>query len=166
MGTRVAPTCANIYMRNFQEKMVFHKKNIRYWYRFIDDIWSIPTGAEEESIDFVDYLNRNEYNLKFMAQYSKGAIQFLDITTRKYNKTIITELYTKPTDSHSYLDFSSCHLLSMKMGIPKSQFICIRRNWTSWIDYVKPTLQLVFYFQLRGYPLKLIRESLLEVQGT
>ena len=72
-------------------------------------------------------------------------------------------LHIKPTDSHSYLEYSSCHPQTVKSGIPYSQFLRIRRNCTEWTEFVKFSLQLFMYFLNRGYPHKLLENSLMKV---
>ena len=60
MGTRVAPTYANLFMAHFEEKYVYtYKGNSkpRIWFRFIDDIWGVFAGNSNQFQDFVTYLN-------------------------------------------------------------------------------------------------------------
>ena len=61
-------------------------------------------------------------------------------------------MFVKPTDSHSYLDFSSCHPQNIKSSIPYSQFLRMRRNCTDWTEFIKHPVQLNSYLSLRGYP--------------
>ena len=42
MGTRVAPTYANLFMSKLERDHIYkHPKCPKYWYRFIDDIWCL-----------------------------------------------------------------------------------------------------------------------------
>ena len=72
-------------------------------------------------------------------------------------------MFCKPTDSHSYLEFNSCHPPSNKTLIPFSQFLRIRRNCTEWEFFIENGLKLFTYFSNRGYPTKLITEAFLKV---
>ncbi len=48
MGTRVAPTYANLFMSDFEETHIYTlQKKPLVWWRFIDDIFSIFVGSEE-----------------------------------------------------------------------------------------------------------------------
>ena len=96
-------------------------------------------------------------------EYSTQRVTFLDVDTYRHCNSIFTTLHIKPMDSHSYLDYSSCHPKSVKSGIPYRQFIRIRRNCTEWTEFVKFSLQLFMYFSNRGYPHNLLEESLLKV---
>ena len=72
-------------------------------------------------------------------------------------------LYVKPTDSHSHLDYDSCHSQHNKSSIPFSQFQRIRRNCTDWTKFVRHYVKLYAYFSLRGYPNNLVIPALHKV---
>ena len=55
--------------------------------------------------------------IKFTAEWSKTSINFLDVTVSLIEGIIKTELYVKHTDSHQYLQSSSCHSFPCKKGI-------------------------------------------------
>ena len=161
MGTRVAPTYANIFMNSFEEKYVFSiRKRPKYWYRFIDDVWSIINGTEADVKEFIAYLNRVTNHIQFTATFSQEKVQFLDVWTKRDGSQICTDLYSKPTDSHSYLDYTSCHPKNTKQSIPYSQFLRVRRNCTHWTDFIGHSLQLWLHFQRRNYPITLLLESI------
>ena len=84
MGTRVAPTYANIFMNDFEENWVYtYKHKPIMWFRFIDDVISIFRGTEEEVIEFILYLNHQHVHVQFTANYAKDKMQFLDIWVLK-----------------------------------------------------------------------------------
>ena len=124
IGTQVTPTYANLFMNDLEESYIYTHKNCpEHWFRFIDDIFSIFHGSEEELLKFVDHLNNIHDSIKFTANYSKDKIQFLDLWIKNIKGSICTDLFIKPTDSHSYLDYNSCHPIHMKRSIPHSQFL-------------------------------------------
>ena len=67
------------------------------------------------------------------------------------------------TDSHSYLEFNSCHQPHNKISIPFSQFLRIRRNCTEQEDFVRNDLMLSIYFSIRGYSTELVSSAFKEV---
>ena len=91
--------------------------------KFIDDIWGIFRDTEVELNSFAEYCNSFHETIKFMVEYSKKSITFLDVTTYQEENKIKAMLFVKPTDSHSYLDFSSCHPQNIKSSIPYSKFL-------------------------------------------
>ena len=77
--------------------------------RFIDDIFFIWTDSEENLNKFLKDLNDFHPNLKFTYEKSKEKINFLDLVIKLTDGKIVTDLYCKPTDSHQYLHYESCH---------------------------------------------------------
>ena len=59
--------------------------------------------------------------------WSKISINFLDVIVSITKGIIETDLYVKPTDSHQYLLWSSCHPFYCKKGIPYSQALRLNR---------------------------------------
>jgi hypothetical protein len=62
MGTRVAPTYANLFMNKLEKLMLTNcsadlKKFIHCWKRFIDDVLIFFSGNYEELDRFHNYLN-------------------------------------------------------------------------------------------------------------
>ena len=54
-------------------------------------------------------------------------INFLDVQVIKQGNKLISDLFTKPTDTHQLLHRASCHPNHTKKGIPYSQALRIRR---------------------------------------
>ena len=119
MGTRVAPSLANTFMDDFEEKYVYtYRTQPLLWKRYIDDVFCVWTKPESELLQFIEHLNTCHANIKFTAEYSKEKVNFLDTTVLIKDDTLITDLYTKETDTHSYLRYDSAHTTSCKTGIP------------------------------------------------
>ena len=56
--------------------------------------------------------------IKFIAEWSKTSINFLDVTVSLIERVIEADLYVTPTESHQYLQSSSCHRFHCKTGMP------------------------------------------------
>ena len=71
----------------------------------------------------------NEFNptIKFTMEKSYDKFNFLDVVVYKENKHLATDLYTKDTDTHQYLQANSCHRSCIKRAIPYGQAIRIKR---------------------------------------
>ena len=75
MGTRVAPTYANIFMGWLEEEILssWSKQNSspqpHMWRRFIDDILFIWRGSVQELEEFIDFLNKQHPHIKFTPNY-------------------------------------------------------------------------------------------------
>ena len=87
MGTRVAPTFANIFMAKLEKLMQDScpshiRKHIFAWKRYIDDILIIFTGSYEEFDDLMRHLNSVHKTIKFEEpnhDRQENACNFLDI---------------------------------------------------------------------------------------
>ncbi len=130
MGTKVAPTFANIFMGKFENDHIYTHSlyaKVLVWLRFIDDIFFIFTGTLTELKQFHNDLNHTRYNsIQFTMDYSTEKIHFLDTTIKIENGTLVSTLYTKPTDSHSYLLYESCHPKHIIIG--KHSLFSILKN--------------------------------------
>ena len=84
-------------------------KKLWLWCRYIDGIFMIWQHGEDDLKIFLDKLNNFHPSITFTYEYSREKVSCLDaqVIVREFN--LITDLYGKQTDSHQYLDPSSCH---------------------------------------------------------
>ena len=61
-----------------------------------------------------------------LSEWSKTSINFLDFTLSLIEGVMETDLFVKPTDSHQYLQSSSCHPFHCQKGIPYSQALRLK----------------------------------------
>jgi len=160
MGTRVAPSFANIFMSSFEEKFVYtYETQPLIWLRYIDDIFCIWTAGENELQKFITHLNNCHPSIKFTQEFGTEKIAFLDTAISIHRGKLVSNLYTKPTDSHNYLLFTSCHPKHTKEAIPYSQMIRVRRICTFTLDFIENGTMLKKHFLRRGYPRDLVEEA-------
>ena len=67
------------------------------WWRYIDDIFMLWQHCEKELEKFLEFLNCYHPTLKRTVDYSRGEVHFLDVSVRKTNNQLVTDLYIKPT---------------------------------------------------------------------
>jgi hypothetical protein len=141
MGTRVAPSYANLFMADFEETHVFTYQSQPLLYgRFIDDIFLIWTHTREELDNFITFLNSRLPAIKFTADISDTQVSFLDTFVKVAPQgDIITDLYSKP---HNYLLCSSAHPRNIARRIPYGQFLGVRRICCRIEDYDIQALNL------------------------
>ncbi len=71
MGTKSAPSIANLVMGNFENTNVYtYPKQPLVWYRFIDDIFMVWTHGRPELLKFLEHLNMAHPTLKFTCESS------------------------------------------------------------------------------------------------
>lgn len=103
MGFNVAPTYANIYMAVLEERAVyahdlFHL--VRCWYRYIDDVFMIWYGTEDQLLVFFEALNMADLDIWFTVIHSPKELKFLDTLVYKARTHLETDiLLNKLTES-------------------------------------------------------------------
>ena len=161
MGTRVAPSLANIFMDDLEQHLLreYPKKCLLYK-RFLDDIFAIWEHGEEELNKWLEYLNSSQPSIKFTTEVSRESVTFLDMTVHlDQDGTLWTDLYTKPSDSHNYLDYNSAHPLHCKRSLPYSQFLRIRRICGKDCDFYRHCCMIKYHLLRRGYPADCFNEA-------
>ena len=73
---------------------------------------------------------------------------------------IETNLYIKPTDSHQFLQSSSCHPFRCKKSIPYSQALRLNRIWSETNAFDKRCNDLERFLLERGYSSKFVRKEI------
>ena len=161
MGTKVAPAYANTFMGWYEDKHVYtYRKQPLLWKRFIDDMFVIWQYSQEDLKEFVSHLNTRMQSIKFEADTSTVSVNFLDVTIIiDPEGNINTTLYTKPTDSHNYINYQFCHQKACKNEIPYGQFLRLRRICSDEDDFISKSKVMAYHFHNAGYPNKLIQES-------
>ena len=152
MGTRMAPSYANLFMAKLEETLLTQTTiSPRIWWRYIDDVFAIWDKGQDELENFLQQINTFHNTIKFTAEWSTDPVSFLDTTVILDAGTIHTDLYTKPTDTHQYLSPESCHPKHCTTSIPYSQSLRIRRICSRDEDYTKRTEELKEHLKGRGY---------------
>ena len=163
MGTICAPAYANVFMANFELKYIYPciKDKTKMFLRFIDDLFLIWTGSEQELLDFMSDLNKKHPSIKFKFKYSKAKIEFIDVLVYKdHNNMLQTTIYRKQTDRQNYLDARSKHPELLKDSIPYSQALRIKRIRSSQQEFLSHTVKMVHQFQKRGYDRSLTEQQI------
>ena len=152
MGTRMAPSYANIFMAKLETELLQSvSKRPMVWWRYIDDVFAIWPHDEESLQVFLNELNLFHSTIKFTAEWSRESVTFLDTRVIREGNRLITDLYTKPTDTHQYLHRHSCHPPHCKTSIAYSQALRIRRICSKESDYERRVGELKTYLVARGY---------------
>ena len=120
--------------------------------RFIDDIFFLWNGTEEELKSFINRVNRVHPTIKLETNYSYTEINFSDTTVNiTSNNELVTTMYKKGTGRNTFLHRKSYHPPSTKKSIPYSQSLGISRICSDDNDYHKQLEELKDRFIQRGY---------------
>uniref|UniRef100_A0A8C5QJ44 Reverse transcriptase domain-containing protein n=1 Tax=Leptobrachium leishanense TaxID=445787 RepID=A0A8C5QJ44_9ANUR len=152
MGTRFAPSYANLFMAHWEESFLsLYPENLVCYKRYIDDIFLIWKGGENLLREFLVTLDQNSRGIKLTTIWSNTHINFLDLSIHIQDNRIKTETFFKTVDVNSFIEKTSCHLPQWLDGVPKGQFLRIRRNCTDLEAYDKQSTKLKKDFIEKGY---------------
>ena len=163
IGSRLGRNYACTYMRQWDDELGKFQNQPMLYYRYIDDGFGIWLHGEESLKEFQNYANNIHPNINVELRYSSDKIEFLDTMVILENGHIITDLYTKPTDKHIYVDRKSSHPSNVKKSLPYGLGIRLRRICSRDSDYIKRRGELKSYLRKRGYSSKFIETQLTKV---
>ena len=163
IGTKLAPGYANLFLSIFERNMLNqYPSKPSIWLRYVDDIFMIWKESGDKLMDFLAYINTVNPVIQFTHAHSFKSVNFLDVLVNLTNdRTISTDLNTKPTDTHQYLHMNSCHPNLVKKAIAFSQPTRILRIFTDPATEQSRCHELIEYLVRRGHGR---RRTQLEVQ--
>ena len=161
IGAKFAPPYACIFIDRVEREFL-EAEDIKpwVWLRYIDDIFFIWTEGENKLESFLQRLNTFHPNLKFTHEKSKTSVNFLDVVVRINGDKFETDLYSKPTDCHQFLEFNSAHTIHIKKSIVYSQGLRIKRLCSSSLAFENHLESIRSWFGKGGYPKKLVDNQL------
>ena len=133
--------------------------------RYIDDCLGATSCTKEELERFIGFVNSFHPALKFIWEISETSVIFLDINISVQDNNLATSVHYKPTDSHSYLLYSSFHPSHVKDSIPYSKFLRLRRLCSEDSDFNSKCDEMSNFFTERGYPDGILSKALNRVQN-
>ncbi|OCT82679.1 hypothetical protein XELAEV_18025209mg [Xenopus laevis] len=166
MGAKCAPSYANLYFGEW-ERHIFTSEDydmylcdIIRWHRYIDDImliWQVPEYLLKE---FMSKLNTNNFNLSFTMNYDSSKLDFLHIEIKKDSWGLVsTNLFRKQTASNSLLHAKSMHPSKCFEGIPRGQYVRLRRICSLDEDFKQEAYKLYQRFKTQGYKTRSLHKA-------
>ena len=161
MGTKMAPSYANLFMGKLESKFLSECTLTPLLYkRYIDDIFFVWTHSEGELRNFIERYNTVHPCIRFTHTYSQTNINFLDVTVSIENGQLSTNLYRKPTDRQQYLHYQSDHPRHCKNSIPYSQAHRFKRICSKDEDFDVSTHNLKSMLEKQKYPQRVIDDAI------
>ena len=99
-------------------------------------------------------------------EYSRTSVVFLDLRLSTAGPLIMTEMYSKSSDTHAYLMPTSCHPTHICRNIPKGVMKRVKRNCTEQDACDRGYKEYKQYLQHRGYDDGLIQKAIEEAEAT
>uniref|UniRef100_A0A8C5Q1A3 Reverse transcriptase domain-containing protein n=1 Tax=Leptobrachium leishanense TaxID=445787 RepID=A0A8C5Q1A3_9ANUR len=156
MGTKFALSYANLYMAGWESQFVYGSRswalgNLLSYKRYIDDIFFVWRGSEENLQAFLTSLDSPEWGIKLDSKWSRECVNFLDLKIYREGDNIKTKTFFKEVDMNTFIEKTSCHNPIWLKGVPKGQFIQLRRNCTDTEVFKQQADTLKRYFIEKGY---------------
>ena len=161
MGTKMAPSYANLFMGVLEKQMLSsYKHKPLVYFRYIDDIFMIWIDGEDSLNDFLTYCNSQNKSIQFEQTSSNGSIPFLDVSVTLEDGKSTTDLYCKSTNEHQYLYHTSCHPKHTKTSLAYCLALCFCRICSSENLFQQCTNEMLHHLIQRGYKKRCIHDSI------
>ena len=118
--------------------------------------------GEKELKRSLEILNSYYPTIKLTANYSREKISVFNFEVIKKGNQLFTDLHLKPTDTHQYLDGSSCHVFHSKISIPYRQVLRLNSIFSENLFFDNRCNDLEMWLRERGYSDKLVRKKILK----
>lgn len=166
MGTKVAPSYANLFMDTLEKEFLtdLQTKPI-LWKRFIDDILIVWPGPPETLKEEIDKLNQQHPTIKFTAEISETQVTFLDLELYKGNRfqssgKLDIRPHIKATNKFQYLHYSSAHPRSVFKAVANGELTRMLRASTDEATYNQHAKKITTMMKKRNYPNTILTEAL------
>ena len=147
MGTPFGVEYSCSFMIYQETKLLERYNNSKpvLYLRYIDDIFGISEMPRDQLDLFMQAVKDDHQALQYTETVGRE-VNMLDTTLKVEGTKITSTLFTKSTDSHSYLLFDSSHPHSCKTSIPFSQFLRLRRICSDDKDFESKSKWLSKFF--------------------
>ena len=163
IGYRLGRNYACTYMRSWDEELAKCPLQPFLYKRFIDDGFGIWEHGQKALEQFYKHANSIHPNIKVELRYSEERIEFLDTMVIIDGVRFETDLYTKPTDKHIYVQSKSNHPTSVKNSLPYGLALRIKRICSRERDYLKHREELKTRLRKRGYSSRFLESQICKV---
>ncbi|XP_044750012.1 uncharacterized protein LOC123310559 [Coccinella septempunctata] len=120
MGSPASGLCADIYVNHVEEKIMSlpYSNKIIVWKRYVDDIFCVWAGTDEELKNFFDTIN-SKFKIKFTLEKAiNNSINFLDLNiTLNEDCSFSYDIYRKTTQTDTIIPFHSYHAPPIKRTV-------------------------------------------------
>ena len=165
MGRKMGPNYACLFV--VERKMLedYQGNKPQLYKRYIDDVLGASSDTRQDLENFIEFCSTYHPSLKYTFEISESLLSFLDLCLTISDARITMTIHYKPTDTHSYLDYSSSHPPHCKKAIPYSQFLRLRRICSDDDVYVAKSKEMASFFENRQYPRSVVTNSQRRTQG-
>lgn len=156
MGANFAPTLANLYMADFEERFTSFYTSVSpcFYVRYIDDIFGVFEGTLAQFHEYATALNALDHTVKLIFSSSFTHATFLDATVYKdfgFKNILCVAPHIKETSSMQLIHKTSAHTSHTKKATIQAEILRFLKLSTNWHSF-NTTIGLLFSaLQVQGY---------------
>lgn len=164
MGSPISGTVADIYLQKLEKSIIPKCPKIIFWKRYVDDVFAIIEGDENDAEEIKQLLNSYHHQIQFtMEKECNNEIPFLDILIKRMPDGHI-EVYRKTTHTDRYLNYNSFHHKSQKISVVdaltfRAFKICSPIHLEDELNHIKTVLMQ------NNYPINFINQRIARMRA-
>ena len=163
MGSAYSGSFANIFMTEWEEKVMSWPLQPRLWCRFIDDIFGLWEHGLPGLLQFLAHVNSIESSITVELHFDRQTIRFLDLELYRFGSSIGHRIGFKSTDSHMILPPSSFHPNHVFRGILFGQILRWATKSFTADDFIATKRTIIPIWRRLGYSRSSIRNAIRDV---
>lgn len=166
MGTNAAPELANFYLIKLLDPIILNQPKVKFYRRYLDDLFIIWIGTKEELTTFHNELNNAIENIILTIVHSPSEVDYLDLKIGRSiifdefdsRDIIVYQTHQKPLNKYAYIGPNSRHPRHLFKSFINAELNRYSRNSSYFYNYY--TTKLLFFTRLlkRGYSRKYLTE--------
>ncbi len=165
MGTPLAPIMSEYFLRKLEKKFADDHKEIKFYYRFMDDIFLVAEDSLDSNM-IQNWFNNCHPKIKFSIEMEEeNKINYLDVLIFRKQTTFETTLFRKKVHPLLFQRFNSFLAPKYKRNLISCMVNRLKRICSTDAHYTEQKLLLVDMFIKSGYPEKFVLKNLNEAEN-
>ena len=165
-GPHMSCSYSDIAMAHFDNRAENYFLKPTVWKRFRDDVFTVWTHGIELLPDFLEFLNRIDKTgkIKFTMQIADdNSLEFLDLKLKLEGGKISVDVYSKPTNSFTYVLPSTCYPKRSINNVPRGIALRLKRICDSEEKFAARSNEYKNYLIARDYNPKLVEKHFKDI---
>ncbi|CAF1359979.1 unnamed protein product [Rotaria sordida] len=160
MGSPFTMVLANIYMLEWEQKLIQHQNRHHEIYgRYIDDVFMTTNLSKEDILKLLDETVRTDPNIKITFTINQ-ALEYLDAIVENNNGQLRTTIYHKSAWEPHILPYKSDHPRHIHANIIYTMLVRAARLCSTVEDFDMERLSTEMILLVNGYPPKFIQQHI------
>ncbi|CAF1538711.1 unnamed protein product [Rotaria sp. Silwood1] len=135
MGSPFTMVLANIYMLEWEQKLIQHQNRHHEIYgRYIDDVFMTTNFSKEDILKELDETIRTDSNVKITTTISQS-LEYLDVTIENNNGHLKISIYHKSASEPYILPYESDHPRHIHANIIYTALVQAARSCSTMEDF-------------------------------